>query len=160
MPRGVVISMMPKVHNSISALLQTSLTRHEKVQKVAQYIKEAGEYRWVGIYDVGAELVSLVAYSGPGAPAFPTFPKSEGLTGAAIRNRASVVVGDVRADPTYLTAFGSTLSEAIIPVLDLHTGTVLGTVDVESEKADAFSHEEVRMIEVCTAICLPLWEVR
>src|SRR5437868_11618619 len=102
--------MFPNVQNSISSLLQSSLVRDEKAHKIAQCIREAGNYRWVGIYDVGAEFVSIAAYSGPGAPAFPTFPKMDGLTGAAIRDRASVVVGDVRNDPRYLTAFGNTLS--------------------------------------------------
>jgi L-methionine (R)-S-oxide reductase len=150
--------MMSKIDDSIAAVLQASLTRDEKALKIAQYIKGIGDYRWVGIYDVGAELVSLVAYCGLGTPAFPIFPKTDGLTGAAIRNRASVVIGDVQADPRYLTAFGNTLSEAIIPVVDPHTGTVLGTVDVESEKADAFSPEDVKMIESCAAICLRLWK--
>src|SRR5437868_14819545 len=126
--------MLPNLQHSISALLQRSLMRHVKAEKIAQYIKEADNYRWVGIYDVGAELVSIVAYSGPGAPVFPIFPKTDGLTGAAIRDRANVIVGDVRIDPRYLTAFGSTLSELIVPILDPGTGIVLGTIDLESEK--------------------------
>jgi putative methionine-R-sulfoxide reductase with GAF domain len=44
----------------------------------------------------------------------------------------------VRNDCRYLTAFGSTLSEVIIPVLD-HSPAVIGTIDVESERANAFS---------------------
>jgi putative methionine-R-sulfoxide reductase with GAF domain len=39
------------------------------------------------------------------------------------------VVGDVRIDSRYLTAFGNTLSEIIIPVLDDKTGAVIGTID-------------------------------
>jgi putative methionine-R-sulfoxide reductase with GAF domain len=149
--------MLGNVQDSISALLQSSLVRDAKAQKIAQCVREAGNYRWVGIYDVGGEDVSIVAYSGPSAPAFPTFPKTDGLTGAVIRNRASVVVGDVRNDPRYLTAFGNTLSEAIVPVLD-HTGAVLGTIDVESEKANAFSPADVKTIEAYAAICVPLWK--
>ena len=41
-------------------------------------------------------MVSLIAYSGPGAPAYPTFPVTQGLTGAAIREKATVLVGDVQ----------------------------------------------------------------
>jgi len=44
----------------------------------------------------------------------------------------------VRNDPRYLTAFGNTLSEIIIPVLDEKNGAVVGTIDVESERANAF----------------------
>jgi putative methionine-R-sulfoxide reductase with GAF domain len=58
-----------------------------------------------------------------------------------------VVVNDVTADPRYLTAFSSTLSEAIIPVLDPSTGTVVGTVDVESGERDAFTDADRQALE-------------
>jgi putative methionine-R-sulfoxide reductase with GAF domain len=69
------------------------------------------------------------AYSGPSAPAYPQFPVTKGLTGVAVREKRVVVVGDVRTDSRYLTAFGSTLSEIIIPVLDEKTGAVVGTIE-------------------------------
>jgi putative methionine-R-sulfoxide reductase with GAF domain len=39
-----------------------------------------------------------------------------------VATKRAVVVNDVTADPRYLTAFASTLSEAIIPVLNLPRG--------------------------------------
>jgi putative methionine-R-sulfoxide reductase with GAF domain len=66
-------------------------------------------------------------------------------------------VGDVRNDPRYLTAFGSTLSEIIVPVLHPGDGRVVGTVDVESERANAFSSRDREMIEQCAQAALPLW---
>jgi putative methionine-R-sulfoxide reductase with GAF domain len=68
-----------------------------------------------------------------------------------------VVVGDVRNDPRYLTAFGSTLSEIIVPVLSPGDARVIGTVDVESERADAFSERDQQMIEQCAQAALGLW---
>ncbi len=67
-----------------------------------------------------------------------------------------MVVGDVRNDPRYLTAFGSTLSEIIIPVLD-GNNVVIGTIDVESEEANAFSEEDWRILEECARVARPLW---
>ena len=46
--------------------------------------------------------------------------------------RAAVNVGDVSADPRYLTTLGTTRSEIIAPVFD-RQGNVAGTIDVESE---------------------------
>ena len=60
--------------------------------------------------------ISIIAWSGPGAPAPSTFPVTKGLTSSAIREKSPVVVGDVHSDPRYLTAFGSTLAEIIIPL--------------------------------------------
>ncbi len=79
------------------------------------------------------------------------------ISGSAIREKKTVVVGDVRSDPRYLTAFGSTVSEIIIPVLHEKTGAVVGTIDVESERANAFSEEDQRMLEECAEAARPLW---
>src|SRR5216117_1096765 len=96
--------------NEISAIVTLSLPHADKAKKLADLIRGLRGYRWVGIYDVGPERVSIIAYSGPSAPAYPEFPIAKGLTGSAIREKRSVVVGDIRNDPRYLTAFGSTLS--------------------------------------------------
>ena len=69
----------------------------------------------------------------------PQFPITEGLTGAAIREKRTIVVDDVRTDARYLTAFGNTLPEMIIPVLGAKNRAVVGTIDVESEHTNAFS---------------------
>jgi GAF domain-containing protein len=148
---------MKKVTDSIVSLLSSADDRVEKARKIAALIREFGSYRWVGIYDVGSETVSIISYSGPSAPAYPEFPIAKGLTGAAIRQRKTVVVGDVRNDSRYLTAFGSTLSEIIIPSMDEKTGAVVGTIDVESERANAFSEEDQKRLEHCARIAGPLW---
>jgi putative methionine-R-sulfoxide reductase with GAF domain len=56
-----------------------------------------------------------------------------------------------------LTAFGSTLSEIIIPVLDPRDSRVVGTIDVESERANAFSAMDQRKLEKCANAALGLW---
>jgi putative methionine-R-sulfoxide reductase with GAF domain len=85
---------------------------------------------------------------------------SKGLTGAAIAQKKTVISGDVRNDPRYLIAFGSTLSEIIVPVLSPADGSVIGTVDVENEHANAFSARDQQMIEQCAQASLPLWLLR
>ena len=49
----------------------------------------------------------------------PRVPEQQGLTGAAVAGRETVNVGDVAADSRYLTAFGTTRSDSIVPVFDL-----------------------------------------
>jgi putative methionine-R-sulfoxide reductase with GAF domain len=147
------------VNNTLNEIRSTAMgggDRAEKAKRLADLIRKLGEYRWVGVYDVGAEIVSIIAWSGPSAPENPSFPASKGLTGAAIQQKRAVIVGDVRNDPRYLTAFGSTLSEIIVPVLS-PDGRVIGTVDVESERANAFSASDQQMIEQCSQAALPLW---
>jgi L-methionine (R)-S-oxide reductase len=113
----------------------------------------------VGLYDVdrAAGTVANIVWSGPGAPEYPTFPITKGLTGAAIFTRKTVNVGDVTADPRYLTAFGTTRSEIISPVLDEAGENVVGTIDVESEKPNAFPEEVQTLLEACSKVIRPLW---
>jgi GAF domain-containing protein len=146
--------------NQILMLAAGSDDRAVKAKRLAELIQRLGEYRWVGVYDVVAGNVAIVGCSGPpgsSGPAHPTFPVGKGLTGAAIQQKQTVIVGDVRNDPRYLTAFGSTLSEIIVPVLHPADGRAVGTIDVESERANAFSSRDREMIEQCAQAALPLW---
>jgi putative methionine-R-sulfoxide reductase with GAF domain len=155
---------MPIVMNNVLGQIRMTAAgadnRVARARRLAELIRKLGDYRWVGVYDVGADEVSIIAWSGPGAPEHPTFPLGQGLTGAAIAQKKPVIVGDVRNDPRYLTAFGNTLSEMIVPVVDPSGERVLGTVDVESEHANRFGAQDQRMIEQCAEAALPLWLLR
>jgi GAF domain-containing protein len=152
---------MPIVmNNTLNRILMTAAgsdDRAVKAKRLAELIQKLGEYRWVGIYDVGPETVSIVGWSGPSAPAFLSFPVAKGLTGSAIESKKAVLVQDVRNDPRYLTALENTRSEIIVPVLHPGDGRVVGTVDVESEKVNAFSSRDREVIEQCAQAALPLW---
>lgn len=134
--------------------------RTVRAKHLAELVRKLGDYRWVGVYDVDGDTVSIIGWNGPGAPAHPTFPSNQGLTGAAIEQKTAVNVGDVRSDPRYLSAFGDTLSEIIVPVLDPSGERVIGTVDVESDRPSAFGPQDQRMIEQCAQAALPLWLIR
>ena len=79
-------------------------------------------------------------------PAYPRFPISQGLCGAALESRQSVVVGDVRKDTRYLPTFHTTRSEMIVPMMNGH-GHIVGMLDAESEKLNAFGDEDRQFLE-------------
>jgi L-methionine (R)-S-oxide reductase len=139
------------VLRGIEDALASDLGRVEKAVQIAELIRQAGSYRWVGLYAVTDHEITAIGWSGPGAPAHPRFPVTQGLSGAAVATRRAVVVNDVSADPRYLTAFASTLSEAIVPVVDPGTGTVVGTLDVEGAERDAFTDADREVLEGCAA---------
>ncbi|HEX2776462.1 MAG TPA: GAF domain-containing protein [Candidatus Acidoferrales bacterium] len=146
--------------NEIRSLAMTGGDRAAQAKRLAELIRKLGDYRWVGVCDVHPDLVSVIGWSGPSAPVHPEFPASKGLTGTAVQQKKAVIVGDVRTDPRYLTSFGSTLSEIIVPVLAPGGDRVIGTVDVESDHANAFSERDQHMIEHCAQAALPLWLLR
>ena len=111
------------------------------------------------MYDVHyeAQIVRNVVHSGPSTPEYPTFPIAKGLTGAAIRSLSTINVGDVSSDSRYLTAFGSTQSEVIVPIFDPKEKCVVGTIDIESEDRNAFDAETVHLLEKCSQQISSLW---
>jgi GAF domain-containing protein len=143
----------------IQDLVSNARDRVAALQGVAEVLRSSGNYRWVGLYDVdgAAGTVANIVWSGPGAPEYPKFPITKGLTGAAISSRKTVNVGDVVADPRYLTAFGTTRSEIIVPVFDGAGESVVGTIDVESDKPNAFSEDVQARLEDCASVIRPLW---
>lgn len=139
----------------IAEILASRESREERARAIAAEIHAAGEYRWVGLYDVTPETVSIIAYSGPGAPAYPSFPRDKGLTGQMLRDGKTAAVGDVTKDPNYLTAFSTTRSEMIVPVLA--GGEIVGTIDVESERVDAFADCDRQWLERIAQTLVPLY---
>lgn len=143
----------------IKAILAQNITRVAKAKQMAAAIRTEGAYRWVGLYDVDLQkgLVSNIAWSGPGAPAFPTFPIDKGLTSRAIATKSTVNAGDVANDSNYLTALDSTRSEIIIPVLDNANHRVVGTIDVESAQLNAFDPTSQALLEKCASQFACFW---
>ncbi len=144
--------------DEVSRVLEGDGDRERKVVGIAGAIRRADSYRWVGIYEVTKDEIANLAFDGPSAPAHPRFPVTQGLSGAAVASGETVVVGDVSKDPRYLTAFGSTRSEMIIPVLDRAGRKVVGTIDVESDQVDAFSEGDRAAVERCAAAVAELFE--
>ena len=69
-----------------------------------------------------------------------------------------MISNDVANDPRYLTAFESTGSEMIVPILGAESGIVIGTLDVESERLGAFGGEDRDFVERCATALMALYE--
>jgi GAF domain-containing protein len=130
---------------TISRIAASTRGRTEKARAIAAVIRSSGAYRWVGIYAVSPREISVVGWDGPGAPAHPRFPRDRGLCGAAVASGETVIVDDVVADPRYLTTFGSTRSEMVVPIRE--GGDVVGLIDVESDRVAAFDERDHTAVE-------------
>jgi L-methionine (R)-S-oxide reductase len=150
-----------KLLSDLAGILSENRGRVVSLKEIAGRIRTFGGYRWVGLYDVDhkAGVVTNIVWSGPSAPEYPSFPIQKGLTGAAITGRQAVNVGDVAADPRYLTALGSTRSEIIVPVFDIEEKMVVGTIDVESEQPNAFGSDVESLLQACSDTIQPLWNI-
>jgi GAF domain-containing protein len=144
----------------IAAIAADGEPAGERASRIAQVIRDACGHRWVGVYEVTETEVAILGYAGPGSPAHPRFARTQGLTAAAIERRQTVVVDDVTTDPRYLTAFGSTRSEMIVPVFVADGTTVIGTIDVESDHVAAFDIAERDFVEGLAEALRPLYTTR
>jgi sigma-B regulation protein RsbU (phosphoserine phosphatase) len=69
---------------------------------------------------------------------------SEGLCGAAVRSKEPVRVGDVGADPRYVSLVEETRSELAIPLV--HKDKVVGVFDLESPELNRFTERHVKVL--------------
>jgi len=118
----------------------------KQMREVAEMIRVARKYRWVGLYKVMKKEFVILAGTGDEPPAYPRFPITQGLCGAALESGQPVVVGDVRKDSRYLPTFHSTRSEIIVPMTNGHRH-IVGMLDAESEKINAFADEDRQFLE-------------
>ena len=81
-------------------------------------IRGGRDYRWVGIYKVSRGELIIAGATGNTPPAYPRFPVTQGLCGAAVEGRETIVVADVHKDPRYLPTFGTTQSEILVPIVN------------------------------------------
>jgi CheY-like chemotaxis protein len=73
-------------------------------------------------------------------------PKGHGVTGYVAAHGISYLCRDTTVDPMYLEAFKGARSSLTVPIL-LHD-EVIGTINVESPKLDAFSESDQQFLEI------------
>ena len=64
----------------------------KRIKQVMEMIRSAREYRWVGVYKIERKDFVIVAGTGNEPPAYPRFPITQGLCGAALESRKAVVM--------------------------------------------------------------------
>ncbi len=104
---------------------------------VCRELRKIPHYTWVGIYELqGADLV-LTSWSGPSATQHVRIPAGQGICGAAITAKETVLVPDVSQDPRYLQCFLNTRSEIVVPVLK--GPSAVAEIDIDSDQLASFT---------------------
>src|SRR5205807_10060202 len=89
---------------------------------MAEMIRSACDYRFVGIYKIIRGDFVIVAKTGKCPPAYPRFPITQGLAGAAVEAKQTNMGADEQKDPRDLATFGRTQPETRGPA-ETDTGT-------------------------------------
>jgi GAF domain-containing protein len=111
------------------------------------------DYNWVGFYMLDPDDENVLVL-GPfnGAPtSHLRIPITEGICGAAVAQGETVIVEDVAADPRYLACSIETRSEIVVPI-SAH-GKIVGEIDIDSHKLNAFGADDRHFVEQCAELC-------
>jgi GAF domain-containing protein len=144
------------METSFTEILNSGKTKKEKGKLIAEKIRQAKGYSWVGVYDVAGNEIKIVSCAGRSEPLIPSFPKDKGLNGRALMQQKTVIVNDIDKDEDYLLTFTNTKSEIVSPVFN-ENKKIVGTIDVEAEETNAFGNEDVQFLEDCARKISGLW---
>ena len=111
------------------------------------------DYSWVGIYLVEDEELALGPWKGPEPTSHVRIPIGRGICGAAAASGRTEVIDDVELDPRYLVCFPSTRSEIVVPIA--YQGRVVGEIDIDSDRPNAFAEEDRTFLERVALLISP-----
>ena len=122
------------------------LKSYKVLDEVVEFLfKNFGHYSWIGIYLVEGDDLVLGPWKGPDATEHTRIPIGKGICGSAAATGKTEVIHDVNSDERYLACFISTKSEIVVPIK--RNGKVLGEIDIDSDKKNAFTENDKVFLE-------------
>lgn len=118
----------------------------ERCQRICERLRECDpRYDWVGIYRLEGAFLVLESWSGRHATEHTRIPVSEGICGAAVREKRTMIVDDVQSDPRYLACFLDTRSEIVVPIFS--QGKIIGEIDIDGVEKGTYGEGDRRFLE-------------
>ena len=115
--------------------------------RVPEVVKRVIDYDRFGILLLDEERQELVLRKSVDFGDFAERPRlklTEGLSGAALRSKEPILVGDVTKDTRYLNLIPDTRSELVVPLI--YKDRAIGVFDLESPHLDRFTEEHVKIL--------------
>lgn len=107
------------------------------------------DFNWTGFYMLKDGKLHVGPYIGPTTD-HTVIELNKGICGAAASQRKSVIVDDVLADDRFLACSLTTRSEIVVPLMD--GDTVLGEIDIDSDRPTNFTPDDREMLEKIAAV--------
>ncbi|MFC2101575.1 GAF domain-containing protein [Bacteroidota bacterium] len=99
---------------------------------------------WTGFYFLRDGELTVKNYQGP--LACQVLEKDKGVCWAGINQQKTIVVPDVHQFPGHIACDSRSNSEIVVPVTDKR-GTIVGVLDVDSEKVNSFDEVDAENLE-------------
>ena len=142
-----------RVLEEIGAALRHERDAKSAMARAVRLLKERmPDYHWVGIYLLDGNELVLGPFEGKPSP-HTRIPVGRGICGAAVAEKATIVVDDVSADHRYLACSVDTKSEIVVPIM--RGREVLGEIDIDSDRPAAFGAADRKMLEAVAGLLAP-----
>lgn len=79
-----------------------------------------------------------------------SIPLGQGITGTVAQTRIPLIIGDLRADPRYISDISEARSEICVPIL--HGNELLGVIDCEHPTPHYFGENEMNILSSVAAL--------
>jgi len=131
----------------LTAILRSDLSFDRAALESCRLLRrDVTHFNWVGVYMIeGGDTLVLKAWDGPAATEHVRIPIGQGICGLAAREARTVVVDDVNKDPRYLACFPQTRAEIVVPIFA--GGSVVGEIDIDSDRPSAFTKADRSLLE-------------
>lgn len=131
----------------IQALVGSETDTVANMANVTAALKQTFGFFWVGFYLVRQGELVLGPFQGP--IACTRIAKGKGVCGTAWEQQKTLVVPDVDAFPGHIACSSDSKSEIVVPLIK--NGTVIGVLDVDSDKLDDFDDTDNEYLNrLCT----------
>ncbi len=141
-------ALPPRSSAEHAGLATAGAPGREPLESVLERTVEALQAKfphYTGVYIYWLDGDTLVLRSFRGRPTeHVRIPVGQGICGAAITAKDTVVVPDVNADPRYLACFLNTAAEIVVPIMK--TGAAVAEIDIDSDTRDAFTADDRRFL--------------
>ena len=132
----------------VADVVNTTLDLDTTLRRVAELVRRVIDYEIFGILLLNEKTQELyfrfsVGHQREVAERLRV-KVGEGVTGAAAQRREAVLVGDVSADPRYISAVPNVRSELAVPLIVKNR--LIGVIDIESPQPNHFSEEHKRLL--------------
>lgn len=101
------------------------------------------DLNWAGFYFLKDDELVLGPFQGK--PACVRIPVGRGVCGAAVNERASILVEDVHAFPGHIACDAASRSELVVPIR--HADEIIGVIDLDSPIPSRFDRDDQAGIE-------------
>lgn len=137
----------------VSADVGKSLTRDEALDRILQNLQRLVNYDAAAIFLVDGKTSTINSVLHTGYPRTAQeriqVHLDEGVVGLAAKSKSGIIVPDVKSNPQYANVRARTRSEMVAPMI--LRGQVLGVFNLESDRLDAYTEDDLRLLEAFAA---------